>query len=51
MRAVVFSLAICAASAVSVGLIIADAINVPAHAPAPAAQASGWTTTVFKNPH
>jgi hypothetical protein len=51
MRAIVLSLAICAASAVSVGFIIADAISVPTHAPAPAAEANGWATTVYKNPH
>jgi hypothetical protein len=32
-----------------VGIVIADAISVSTPAPAP--QASGWTTTVFKNPH
>jgi hypothetical protein len=50
MRAVVFSLALCAASAMFVGIVIADAISA-APTPAPAPQASGWTTTVFKNPH
>jgi len=51
MRAIVLSLVVCAVSAASVGLIIADAISAPTHVPAPAAHASGWTTTVFKNPH
>ena len=51
MRAIVLSLAVCAVSAASVGFIIADAISAPTHVPAPAAQASVWTTTVFKNPH
>jgi hypothetical protein len=49
MRAVVLSLAVCAVSAMFAGLVIADAISAPTSAPAP--QASGWTTTVFKNPH
>jgi hypothetical protein len=49
MRAVVLSLAVCAVSAMFVGLVIADAISAPTPTPAP--QASGWTTTVFKNPH
>jgi hypothetical protein len=48
MRAVVFSLALCAVSAMFVGIVIADAISAPTPAPAP--QAGGWTTTVFKNP-
>ncbi len=51
MRAVILSLVICAVSAMFAGLVIADAISAPTHTPAPAAQASGWTTTVFKNPH
>ena len=51
MRAIVLSLAVCAVSAASVGFIVVDAISAPTHAPVPAAQASGWTTTVFKNPH
>jgi hypothetical protein len=49
MRAVVLSLAICAVSAMFAGLVIADAVSAPTRAPAP--EATGWTTTVFKNPH
>jgi hypothetical protein len=49
MRAVVVSLAVCVVSTVLVGLVIADAVYAPV--PAQAAQESGWTTTVFKNPH
>jgi hypothetical protein len=49
MRAVVLSLAVCAAAEMFVGLVIANAIS--ALMPAPAPQASGRTTTVFKNPH
>jgi hypothetical protein len=52
MRVVIVSLAICALSTVIVGIVIADAVSLPMHQPAPVAQESGgWTTVVFKNPH
>ena len=50
MRTVIVSLAVCAVSTVLVGLIVADAVYAPMPTPAEPA-ASGWTTTVFKNPH
>ncbi len=51
MRAVIVSLAICAVSTVIVGIVIADAVGAPMPQHSQAPQASGWTTTVFKNPH
>ena len=52
MRAVIVSLAICAVSTVVVGIVIADAVSAPMpQQQSRAAQSSGWTTTVFKNPH
>jgi hypothetical protein len=52
MRAVGLSLAVCVVSTVLVGLVIADAVHAPMPPQAQSApQESGWTTTVFKNPH
>ena len=50
MRTVIVSLAVCAVSTVLVGIIVADAVYAPMPIPAEPA-ATGWTTTVFKNPH
>lgn len=49
MRAVGLSLTVCVVSTVLVGLVIADAVYAPMPPQAP--QESGWSTTVFKNPH
>ena len=49
MGAVKFSLTACVLTTALLGIVVANAINAPA--PAKSVQVTGWTTTVFKNPH